>query len=328
MRSATPKHLHPILGRRMVDWIVEAARPLAPEPLVVVASPDTATEFAGLTVAVQERPLGTGDAVRSAREALAGADEVLILSGDTPLLTTELLEALIETHRCGGRRRDRSLVRPGRHSQLRPDRPRRRRRPRVDRRGGRRDARAARDRRGELVDLRLPGRSALAGARPAAARQRAGRAVPDRRRPRSRRRRAPRSPSTSRPMPGETEGVNTRVELAAAAAALRDRINTAHMLAGVTISTPQSTWIEPTVTLEADTVVHPFTLLRGDDERRRRRRDRPSRGRRRCARSERGRSSGRSVTFARERCSGRGRRRARSWSSRTRGWTRARRFPI
>ena len=61
----------------------------------------------------------------------------------------------------------------------------------------------------------------------------------------------------------ETEGVNTRVELAAAGAVLRDRINAAHMLAGVTISDTSSTWIEPTVTLEADTVVHPFTLLRG-----------------------------------------------------------------
>ena len=37
MRSATPKHLHPVLGRRMVDWVVEAARPLGPEPLVVIA---------------------------------------------------------------------------------------------------------------------------------------------------------------------------------------------------------------------------------------------------------------------------------------------------
>ncbi len=63
--------------------------------------------------------------------------------------------------------------------------------------------------------------------------------------------------------PDEAEGVNTRVELAAAAAALRDRINTAHMLAGVTIVDPASTWIEPTVTLEPDSVVHPFTLLRG-----------------------------------------------------------------
>ena len=99
MRSATPKHLHPILGRRMVDWIVEAARPLEPDSLVVVVSPDTADEFTGLTTAVQEQALGTGDAVRCAEEAAAGADEVLILSGDTPLLTSELLQELIATHR-------------------------------------------------------------------------------------------------------------------------------------------------------------------------------------------------------------------------------------
>ncbi len=81
MRSAVPKHLHPLLGRRMVDWIVEAALPLDPAPLTIVASPDTADAFPGLTVAVQERSLGTGDAVRSARDAVAGADEILILSG-------------------------------------------------------------------------------------------------------------------------------------------------------------------------------------------------------------------------------------------------------
>ena len=52
MRSATPKHLHPILGRRMVDWVVEAARPLDPARLVVVASPETASAFDGVDVAV------------------------------------------------------------------------------------------------------------------------------------------------------------------------------------------------------------------------------------------------------------------------------------
>ena len=58
-------------------------------------------------------------------------------------------------------------------------------------------------------------------------------------------------------------GVNTRAELAAAAAVLRDRINEAHMLAGVTIVDPASTWIDAGVELEADAVVHPFTVLRG-----------------------------------------------------------------
>ena len=61
----------------------------------------------------------------------------------------------------------------------------------------------------------------------------------------------------------ETDGVNTRVELAHAAAVLRDRINEQHMLAGVTIVDPQTTWIEPTVELEPDSTIHPFTVLRG-----------------------------------------------------------------
>jgi bifunctional UDP-N-acetylglucosamine pyrophosphorylase / glucosamine-1-phosphate N-acetyltransferase len=61
----------------------------------------------------------------------------------------------------------------------------------------------------------------------------------------------------------ETDGVNTRAELAHAAAILRDRINEAHMLAGVTIVDPQTTWIEPTVELEPDSTIQPFTYLRG-----------------------------------------------------------------
>ncbi|MFL6030028.1 MAG: NTP transferase domain-containing protein, partial [Gaiellaceae bacterium] len=102
MRSATPKHLHPLLGRRLVDWVLAAARPLGPQPLVVVASPETAAAFEDLTVAVQDEPLGTGDAVRRARDAVGDAQEVLVLSGDTPLLTTALLAGLVETHRAGG----------------------------------------------------------------------------------------------------------------------------------------------------------------------------------------------------------------------------------
>ncbi len=63
--------------------------------------------------------------------------------------------------------------------------------------------------------------------------------------------------------PLEAEGVNTRVELALAAAALRDRINEAHMLAGVTIVDPATTWIEAGVEIEPDVVVHPYTVIRG-----------------------------------------------------------------
>ena len=73
MKSATPKHLHPLLGRRLVDWVVEAVRPLGADPLVVVLSPEAAGAVKGVSVAVQEKPLGTGDSLRAARETVGAA---------------------------------------------------------------------------------------------------------------------------------------------------------------------------------------------------------------------------------------------------------------
>ena len=84
MRSATPKHFHPLLGRRMVDWVVEAARAVDADPLVVVTSPEGAGAFDGIEVAVQAEPRGTGDALAAARAALDGFDgDVLVLSAAT-----------------------------------------------------------------------------------------------------------------------------------------------------------------------------------------------------------------------------------------------------
>src|SRR5947207_4131789 len=103
MKSATPKHLHPILGRRMVDWVVDAARGAGVERLVVVASPQTSDLLEGVEVAVQEEPLGTGDAVRQARAALEGfGGDILVLNGDVPALRPETIHALVETHRGAG----------------------------------------------------------------------------------------------------------------------------------------------------------------------------------------------------------------------------------
>ena len=264
MKSATPKHLHPLLGRRMVDWVVEAARDAGVERIVVVASPQTSDLLDGVEVAVQEEPLGTGDAVRCAREALEDfGGDVLVLNGDVPALRPETIRALVETHRARRRRRDRPLLRARGRRRVRADRARRRRPARADRRGARRLARGARAARGQLRHLRLPRREALAGARTA------------------RRRTTPRASSTSPTRsacssadgepcavqladdPLEAEGVNTRAELALAAASLRDRINEAHMLAGVTIVDPASTWIEAGVEIEPDVVVHPYTVIRG-----------------------------------------------------------------
>ena len=64
--------------------------------------------------------------------------------------------------------------------------------------------------------------------------------------------------------PAETEGVNTRLELAAASAVLRERILAAHMLGGVTVDRPAHDLDRPSVRLEPDATIHPFTALRGD----------------------------------------------------------------
>src|SRR5262245_33205429 len=96
MRSALPKHLHPLLGRRLVDWVIGAAEDAGAGRIVVVAAPDSQDVFEGMTVAVQEQPLGTGDAVRSAQGALEGFDgRVLVLDAAAPLLTGEQLVALV-----------------------------------------------------------------------------------------------------------------------------------------------------------------------------------------------------------------------------------------
>src|SRR5215210_8676909 len=92
MRSTTPKHLHPLLGRRMVDWALDAVRAVGPDPLILVCSPESEEPFAGSVdgarLAVQHEARGTGDAVTAARAALDGFHgDVLVVPGDGPLLT-------------------------------------------------------------------------------------------------------------------------------------------------------------------------------------------------------------------------------------------------
>jgi bifunctional UDP-N-acetylglucosamine pyrophosphorylase/glucosamine-1-phosphate N-acetyltransferase len=263
MRSAVPKHLHPILGRRMVDWVLESARPLGAAPLVVIASPESRGEFGDVAVVVQEQPLGTGDAVRSARETVGnGAGHLLVLSGDTPLLTTTLLEQLVETHR----REDAAATVLSFE-------------PADARAYGRivRGASGAVEAIVEAVDA-TPEQLALGECNSSIYVFRADLLWPalDRLAPHNAQGelyltdavrdlvgRGERVVAHVAEDPAETEGVNTRAELAAAAAGLRDRINRAHMDAGVSILDPATTWIEPGVELEADAILHPFTSLRG-----------------------------------------------------------------
>jgi bifunctional UDP-N-acetylglucosamine pyrophosphorylase/glucosamine-1-phosphate N-acetyltransferase len=268
MKSRTPKHLHPLLGRRLVDWVVEAARPLEPSPFVIVCSPQTEEEMRaslpdGVEIALQQNPRGTGDAAASARPVLGAYEgDVLVLSGDTPLLTTELLEELVSEHRQAA-----AAVTVLSFEPLDP-----RAYGRVLRTadGSLRAIVEARDASVDELAVREVNSSIYvfesAALWPAIDRLDSRNAqgelyltdavrhlVEDGRR----------GAVHVAADPAEPEGVNTRAELAAAGDVLRERISVEHMLAGVTIVDPGTTWIEPLVEIEPDTVIHPFTVLRG-----------------------------------------------------------------
>jgi bifunctional UDP-N-acetylglucosamine pyrophosphorylase/glucosamine-1-phosphate N-acetyltransferase len=263
MRSETPKHLHPLLGRRLADWVIEAVRELRPERLVVVTSPDAKDAFAGVEVAVQQEPRGTGDAAAAARPSLDGFDgDVLVVTGDAATITGELLRRLLETHRS---ERAAATV-----LSFEPADPRAYGRIVRDRDGTLRAIVEARDATPEQLGLREVNSSIYVFAAtklwPALERLQPENAQGELYLTDTVRDLASAGERVAvhkADDPAEAEGVNTRIELAAAAAVLRDRINREHMLAGVAIVDPASTWIEPGVELEADCTIEPFTVLKG-----------------------------------------------------------------
>ncbi|MFV2118307.1 bifunctional UDP-N-acetylglucosamine diphosphorylase/glucosamine-1-phosphate N-acetyltransferase GlmU [Streptomyces sp. Act-28] len=110
MKSKTPKVLHEICGRSLVGHVVSAARELNPEHLCVVVghareqvAAHLAEHYAGTRTAVQHEQNGTGHAVRTALEELGRVDgTVVVVCGDTPLLSGRTLGALAATHAADG----------------------------------------------------------------------------------------------------------------------------------------------------------------------------------------------------------------------------------
>jgi bifunctional UDP-N-acetylglucosamine pyrophosphorylase/glucosamine-1-phosphate N-acetyltransferase len=110
MRSGTPKVLHRLGGRSLLGHVLAAAAPLGAERTVVVvgsgrdAVADHLAEVAPhAATVVQEEQLGSGHAAAVALDALGEvAGEVLILTGDAPLLRAETLTALVRAHQDAG----------------------------------------------------------------------------------------------------------------------------------------------------------------------------------------------------------------------------------
>jgi len=251
----------------MALWVVEAVRSVLRDPALLLLSPATAALHAlaptGTLRAEQPEPRGTGDAVRCALPALpADATEVLIACGDTPLLEPSSISALIATRRAAGA--------PIALAAFHAEDPTGYGRVELSEEG--RAVRIVEERdvtdEGRANDLVNAGlyavdRAWLVRALDTLAPSAASGEVylTDL---------VARAATEGTPAPVllgsgiDLEGVNDRRQFADAAAALRERINAAHLERGVGMMDPTTVWIEPTVSIAADVVIQPSVMLSGN----------------------------------------------------------------
>ena len=108
MKSDKAKVLHEVLAVPMVHHVIDAVIPLNPARIVLVVGHQHEAVRAALagyvvSLVMQQEQLGTGHAVLAARDLLSGRNsQVLILCGDTPLIRTETLRAMLEVHGKSG----------------------------------------------------------------------------------------------------------------------------------------------------------------------------------------------------------------------------------
>jgi len=270
MRSATAKVLHELGGRSMLGHVVAAARALDPEHLIVVVGYGREQVTASLTeldpkaaAAVQTEQHGTGHAVRVALEGLEHLEgTVVVVPGDAPLLTAATFQALLGTHAATGAattvltallddatgygrvvRDDTGGVSAIVEHKDADDQTRAIRE--INTSVYAFSAGPLRDALGRLGTDNAQGEEYLTDV--VALHRAAGLAVC----------------AHLSATPAEATGVNDRAQLAEAARLLRTRINAQHMLAGVAILDPATTWIDVDVVLEPDATVLPNTQLKG-----------------------------------------------------------------
>jgi bifunctional UDP-N-acetylglucosamine pyrophosphorylase/glucosamine-1-phosphate N-acetyltransferase len=270
LRSSVPKVLHPVAGRPLLWHVLQTARVARPSKIVIVVGHGAddvreAVSSWGITpkpvFVEQAEQLGTGHAVLEAERAVGRATEVLVTNGDFDPVRLEDVRALLRTHRRTNSAASvitSEMDEPGGYGRVIREGPR-------------------------LVAIREPADATTAelrireGATNWIAFRRADlyRALPLVGRDNRQREYYLKDVyeilldkgervSAVRGDTGGTIGANSRAGLAALERVLRDRINAAHMDAGVTLLDPATTYIDAGVKIGADTVIHPLTFLAGD----------------------------------------------------------------
>ena len=268
MRSALPKVLHEICGRPMVAWPILAAKEAGAGRVCVIVSPDRDLSAAlpnGTETIVQPEADGTGGALRAASEVVGSSDTVLVLSGDHPLVSAEIIDELITTHReadAAATVMTTEMEDPGSYGRI---------------------VRSSDGDIERIVEAKSPGDAtpeelaikevnagtyAFAGPALADALERLdndnaqgeyylGDVLP------LLRGSGLRVAAYQAPDPGVNLGINDRADLARVADEARRRILVGPMRAGVTIEDPGATWIDADVEIAADSTILPGTTLRG-----------------------------------------------------------------
>jgi bifunctional UDP-N-acetylglucosamine pyrophosphorylase / glucosamine-1-phosphate N-acetyltransferase len=269
MKSSTPKVLHPISGRSLVGHVLHAVDALAPKHVRVVVGAGREkveahlTEVAPhVTTIFQEKRGGTGHATQLALEGLTATGTILVLAGDTPMLTGASLAQLLEHHHAGGFT---ASVLTAEH----PDPTGYGRIIRGDDDSLLRivEERDADDVQRDILEVNS-GVYAFDAVKLAGA---IGKLKNDNSQGELYltdvieilRNEGGKIAAVMIDDFIEILGVNDRVQLAESAALLRDRINEDLMRAGVTIVDPLSTWVDSTATVANDVVLMPGTAISG-----------------------------------------------------------------
>jgi bifunctional UDP-N-acetylglucosamine pyrophosphorylase/glucosamine-1-phosphate N-acetyltransferase len=268
MKSALPKVLHRVGGVPMIEHVIATAKRLQPRSITVVvghhaeALEAALSRYQGLTFVVQEPQLGTAHALLTTESALRHASGTMImLSGDVPLLTVNTLQALLSRHESTGAAvtvltavvNDPTgygrIVRSGQKiARI------------VEHRDATEEERRIQEVNSGIYAFAVQG---LFDALKDIAAENAQREyyLPDvvalyRSRGRT-------VETLIANDVDELRGINSRVELAAMSRIVRDRKNADLMASGVTLDDPQTTYVDPDVSIGADTIIHPGVSLEG-----------------------------------------------------------------
>lgn len=268
MKSAYAKVTHKLAGKPMILYVVEAARVLSPEKIVVVVGHDgervESIVGEGVVFAEQAEQLGTGHAISQTRSLFSNYEgSVLLLSGDVPLIRVETLEKLAETHTKTGA--DCTMLTAVLKDPTGYGRVVRRASGKIHKIVEEEDA-SLFEKAVEEINSGIycfssgPLFKAIEKLSPENRQTEfyltdvisiladAGKRIE----------------SVEAEDPFEVLGINSRLDLARVEEILQRRIQSRHMLNGVTIVSPANTYVDETVTIGRDTIIYPFTVIEGN----------------------------------------------------------------